>query len=146
MNVNGNEYSWASAEGRFNGAVITAIKAIKYADEIDGAEPVYGAGRLPMGRTAGRYKPGDASVTFYLSGWQQLLADLPNGYTDVRGTFTVSYREGDDIHTDVLEDVRLMGGDQSAEEGSDPLEVEVKLSVLRIKHNGKYLVAAPGES
>jgi hypothetical protein len=145
MNINGNEFSWASVEGRFNGSLLTAIKAIKYSDEIDGAEQVYGAGRLPRGRTAGRYKVGDCSVTFYLSGWSQFLAEQPNGYTDVRGTFTVSYREGDDIHTDVLEDVRLLGADQSTEEGSDPSEVEVKLSVMRIAHNGVYLVAAPGE-
>lgn len=146
MNINGNEYSWASVEARFNGAVTTAIKSIKYSDEIDGGEPVYGARRTPLGRTAGRYKVGDCSVTFYLSGWQQLLAELPNGFADVRGTFTVSYREGDTIHTDVLEDVRIFGADQSAEEGSDPLEVESKLSVLRICHDGKYLVAQPGET
>lgn len=146
MNINGNEYSWSSVEARFSGVLVTAIKSIKYSDEIDGGEPVYGASRVPLGRTAGRYKVGDCSVTFYLSGWQQLLAGLPQSYSDERGTFTISYREGDTIHTDVLEDVRLFGGDQSAEEGSDPLEVEVKLSVLRISHDGKYLVAKPGEA
>ena len=145
MNINGNEHSWASVKVRFGSTEVTDIKAVKYADELDGAEPVYGTGRHPRGRTAGRYKVGDCSVTFYLSGWSQFIAEQPNGYTDVRGTFTVSYREGDDIHTDVLEDVRIMGGDASAEDGTDPLEVEVKLSILRIKWNGKYLVAKAGE-
>ena len=54
-------------------------------------------------------------------------------------------REGSDIITDTLEDVRIMGADASAEDGTDPLEVEVKLSVLRILWNGKALVAKAGE-
>lgn len=145
MNINGNEYSWASVAARFLAVEVTDIKSVKYADEVEGMDPVYGTGRHPRGRTAGRYKPGDASVTFYRSGWKRILAAMPNGFADVRGTIVVQYREGSDIHTDVLEDVRIMGTDGSAEDGTDPLEVEVKISILRIKHNGKYLVAKPGE-
>lgn len=145
MNINGNEFSWASVKVRFASVEVTDIKSVKYADELDGAEPVYGTGRHPRGRTAGRYKPGDASITFYKSGWRRLLAGLPNGFADVRGTVIVQFREGSEVVTDVLEDVRIMGADGSAEDGTDPLEVEVKLSILRIKHNGKYLVAKQGE-
>lgn len=145
MNLNGNEMSWASVKARFGSVEVTDIKAIKYADEIDGAEPVYGTGRHPRGRTSGRYKPGDASITFYKSGYRKLLAGLPNGFADVRGTIVVQYREGSDVITDVLEDVRVMGGDSSAEDGTDPLEVEVKISPMRIKWNGRYLVAKQGE-
>ena len=145
MNINGNEFSWASVKVRFASVEVTDIKSVKYADELDGAEPVYGTGRHPRGRTAGRYKPGDASITFYKSGWRRLLAGLPNGFADVRGTVIVQYREGSEVVTDVLEDVRIMGADGSAEDGTDSLEVEVKLSILRIKWNGKYLVAKQGE-
>lgn len=145
MNINGNEFSWASVKVRFASVEVTDIKSVKYADELDGAEPVYGTGRHPRGRTAGRYKPGDASITFYKSGWRRLLAGLPNGFADVRGTVIVQYREGSEVVTDVLEDVRIMGADGSAEDGTDPLEVEVKLSVLRVRWGGKYLVAKQGE-
>ena len=145
MNINGNEFSWASVKVRFASVEVTDIKKVSYADELDGAEPVYGVGRHPRGRTAGRYKPGDASITFYKSGWRRLLQGLPSGFADVRGTVIVQYREGSEVVTDVLEDVRIMGADGSAEDGTDPLEVEVKLSILRIKHNGKYLVAKQGE-
>ena len=145
MNINGNEFSWASVKARFGSVEITDIKAIKYADEVDGAEPVYGTGRHPRGRTAGRYKPGDASITFYKSGHKKLIAGLPSGFGDVRGTIVVQYREGSDVITDVLEDVRVMSGDASAEDGTDPLEVEVKLSIMRVKWNGKYLISKAGE-
>ena len=141
MNINGNEFSWASAKARFLNVEITDIKAVKYADEIDGVEHVYGTGRTPRGRTSGRYKPGDCSITFYRSGWRRLLAAMPNGFGDVRGTLVVQYREGSDIHTDVVEDVRILGTDASAEDGTDALEVEVKLSIMGITHNGKRLVA-----
>lgn len=145
MNINGNEHSWASVKFRFGNVEVTDIKAIKYADEIEGAEPVYGTGRHPRGRTAGRYKVGDCSVTFWKSGWKKLVASMPNGFGDVRGTAVAQYREGSDIVTDTLEDVRIIGVDGSAEDGTDPLEVEVKLSVLRILWNGKALVAKAGE-
>lgn len=145
MNINGNEHSWASVRARFNGVEVTDIKAIKYADEVEGAEPVYGTGRHPRGRTSGRYKPGDCTITFYKSGWKRLIASMPNGYADVRGTIIVQMREGSDIVTDTLEDVRIMGADASAEDGTDPLEVEVKLSVMRVLWNGKALVAKAGE-
>ena len=141
MNQNGNEYSWQSYELRINGTKITDIKGAKWADEVEGGEPVYGASRVPRGRTAGRYKPGDASITFYLSGWVQLLAALPNGYTDVLFTLVEQYQEGSDIHENVLEEVRILGGGGSAEEGTDPSEKEVKISFLRALEDGKELVA-----
>lgn len=58
MNSNGNEYSWQSYELRMNGVKITDIKGAKWADEVEGGEPVYGASRVPRGRTAGRVKTG----------------------------------------------------------------------------------------
>ena len=141
MNLNGNEFTWVSTKVRFLNTEVTDIKSVKYSEEIDGVEHIYGTGRRPRGRTAGRYKPGDCSVTFYKSGWRRLLAALPNGYGDVRGTLVVQYREGSDIHTDIIEDVRILGPDSSAEDGTDALEVEVKMSFMRIKSQGKYLVA-----
>lgn len=141
MNINGNEYTWASARVRFLGIEVTDIKSVKYADEIDGVEHVYGTGRNPRGRTSGRYKPGDCSVTFYKSGWTKLLRGLPNGFGGVEGTMVAQYREGSDIHNDTVEGVRILGVDSSAEDGTDALEVEVKLSIMGIIHNGKRLVA-----
>lgn len=142
MNQNGNEFSWISYRLRFGGTEIKDIKGVKWDHEVEGADPVYGASRKPRGRTAGRYKPGDASITFYRSGWVAFLASAPNGYSDVVGTLVHQYREGSDIHTVTLEQVRIMGADESAEEGTDASEVEVKMSFLRCLRDGKELVAA----
>lgn len=141
MNSNGNEFSWQSYKLRYNGTEITDIKSAKYSDEVEGADPVYGASRKPRGRTKGRAKPGDASITFFRSGWVALLATMPNGYTDQRFPLVHQWIEGSDVHTAKLEDCRIIGVDDSAEDGTDASEVEVKISFLRCIRDGKELVA-----
>jgi hypothetical protein len=141
MNSNGNEFSWMSYRVRAAGVEITDIKSVSWDHEVEGADPVYGASRKPRGRVAGRYKPGDSSITFYLSGWKAFLAALPNGYTDVLFEVVEQYREGSDIHETVLEECRILGGGGKAEEGTDPSEKEVKISFLRAIEDGKELVA-----
>lgn len=142
MNTNGNEHSWQSYKLRVGGVEILDIKSVKWDHEVEGADPVYGARRSPAGRTAGRYKPGDASITFYLSGWARFLASLPTGYTDAVFTIVEQYREGSDVHTVVLEDCRILGGGGEAEEGTDASTRERKFSFLRAIEDGKELVAA----
>lgn len=142
MNTNGNEFSWSSYKLRIDGVEITDIKSAKYAEEVEGADPVYGASRVPRGRTAGRYKPGDASITFYRSGWRDFLSTAGTGYSGKRFTFVHQWIEGSDVHTAVLEDCRVNGSDHSAEEGTDAAEVEVKISFLRLIQDDTELVAS----
>lgn len=142
MNTNGNEFSWSSYKLRIDGTEITDIKGAKYAQEIEGADPIYGASRVPRGRTAGRYKPGDASITFYRSGWRDFLATAGTGYGDKRFTLVHQWIEGSDTHTAALEDCRIIGDDHSAEEGTDASEIEVKFTFLRCIQDGVELVAS----
>jgi hypothetical protein len=142
MNSNGNEFSWSSYTLRVDATEITDIKGVKYAEEVEGADPVYGASRVPRGRTAGRYKPGDASVTFYRSGWVAFLATAGTNYGSKRFTLIHQWVEGSDVHTAKLEDCRILGSDHSAEEGTDASEVEVKFSFLRCIQDGTELVAS----
>ena len=142
MNINGNEYSWTSCALRLLGQKTTGFKAIKYSDEIEGREAVYKASPIPAGRTRGRYKVGDCSLTMHLSDFKDLVARLGNGWGEVEGEIVVQFREGSDFHEHVLERVRLGGADHSNEEGTDPNEVEISLSVHRIRRDGFYLMAA----
>lgn len=141
MNQNGNEFSWPSYKVKARGGEITAIKGVKWDHEVEGVDPVYGTGMKPRGRTRGRYKPGEASITFYLSGWKQFLELMPNGYTNERFDIVESYVEGSDVHTVVIEDCRILGGGSSSEEGTDPMEREEKMSFMRVIEDGKELVA-----
>lgn len=142
MNTNGNEHSWSSYKLRIDGEEITDIKGAKYAEEVEGADPIYGASRVPRGRTGGRYKPGDASITFYRSGWAAFLATAGTNYSTKRFTFVHQWIEGSDVHTAALEDCRVIGSDHSAEEGTDASEVEVKVTFLRCIQDGVELVAS----
>ena len=140
MNINGNEYSFVSIKLRLFGKVINSFIGVKFSDSIDGREPVYETGPLPAGRTRGRYKVGDCSLTWPLSGWQEFLRNAPSGYGELEGEITIQFAEGSDIHTVTLEDVRLGGADETEKEGTDRSEVETSLSVLRICRDGKYLM------
>lgn len=140
MNINGNEYSWSSVYMRLLGVKTTGFKAIKYSDEIEGREPVYKASVVSQGRTRGRYKVGDCSLTMHLSDFKALIARLGSGWGEIEGEIVVQFREGSDYHEHVLERVRLGGADHSNEEGTDASEVEVSLSVMRIRRDGVYLM------
>ncbi len=142
MNTNGHEYSWSSYRLEIDGVRITDVKSAKYAEEVEGSEPVYGASRVPRGRTSGRYKPGDASITFYRSGWAEFLAAAGTDYSRKRFTLVHQWDENGDVHTAKLEDCRVIGSDHSAEEGTDPSEVEVKITFLRCFQDGTELVAS----
>ena len=142
MNINGNEFSWTSLSARFAGGLLTGAKALKYSDEIEGRDANYGTSPIPQGRTRGRYKVGDCSLTMYLSDFKNLIADIGDGWGEVEGELVVQFQEGGDFHEHVLERVRLGGADHSNEEGTDAAEVEVKLSVLRIRRDGLYLMVA----
>lgn len=140
MNVNGNEFSWSSLSARFGGTRLTGAKAIKYSDEIEGRDAVYGASVMPQGRTRGRYKVGDCSLTLYLSDFKNLIAEYGDGWGEAEGELIVQFDEGGEIHEHVLEGARLSGADHGNEEGTDAATVEMKLSVLKIRRDGVYLM------
>lgn len=140
-NANGKEFSWPSYAVKVAGEEITDIKAVKWDHAVDGVEKVYGTGAKPRSRTRGRYKPGDASITFYLSGWVRFLATLPNGYAGVRFDVVESYVEDGDVHTVVLEDCIIIGNGSSSEDGTDAMEREVKIDFMRAIEDGKEMVA-----
>ena len=43
MNSNGHEHSWTGYRLEIDGEKITDIKGAKYAEEVEGSDPVYGA-------------------------------------------------------------------------------------------------------
>jgi hypothetical protein len=140
MNINGNEFTWSSFEARFLGEKLTGAKALSYSDEIEGRDPVYGASKIPQGRTGGRYKVGDCSLELYLSDFKTLLGILGDGWGEVEGEIVVQFEEGSDLHEHVLERVRLGGAEHSNEEGTDAMSVKIPLHVLRIRRDGVYLM------
>jgi len=143
--INGLEKSWASITTKVKGEEIVGYKAISYSDSIS-REKVYGAGRMPLGMTRGKYEAEQGSLTCFEREFRQLLTAFGNGWGDVVFDIEVRYADpGEDTHVDVIESCRWAGAPGGGEEGSAPLERELKFDYVRIKRDGKYLVAPEQE-
>lgn len=143
--INGIERSWASITLKVRGVEIIGFKAISYADSIS-REKVYGAGRMPIAMTQGKYETEQGSITVYERQFREIIdlfaADESAGWGDEPFDIECRYADpGEDTHVDVVETCRWAGAPGGGEEGSSPLERELKFDFMRIKRNGKYLVA-----
>lgn len=140
--VNDIEYSWADIRVKVRGKELIAFKSIKYGDKVT-REKVYGARRHAIARTRGKVEVDDCSITMYESAVRELLAELGDGWADtIVDEIVCQYgNEGQATHTDVLESVLFEGLDGGGEEGSSAIEREVPFSCMKIKRDGKYIVA-----
>ena len=133
--INDREYDWSSIEVRTDGGPpLVKITAISYEWTVERAL-VEGAGRKPLGMTKGRFKPGNGSITFHRSEYDQLASTA--GWCDTVRTIVVQY--ADDVlgtSTETVKGVRFGGGKGGAEQGTDPLTVEVPFMFVDLLING----------
>lgn len=144
ITVNNIEYSWGSITVKVRGKELTGFKSIGYADSVE-REAVYGAGRHKLGMTRGKYTTEQGTLTCYLKQEREILAELGNGWADADPfEIEVRYAEpGQSTHVDIVEGCRWAGTGGGGEEGSAPLERELKFDFMQIKRDGAYLVALP---
>ncbi len=140
--INDIEYSWADIRVKVKGKELVAFKGIKYGDKVT-RERVYGARRHAIKRTRGKVEVDDCSITMFESEARELLDILGDGWVDVPvDEIVVQYGgEGQTTHTDVLEQVLFEGLEGGGEEGTSAFEREVPFSCMKIKRDGKYIVA-----
>lgn len=135
--VNGNLYSHASIEAKFNGNA-RKCGSINYNDKLEPGE-VRGNAQEVLGTTAGKYSTG-GDVEMMLSEWERLKDDLGDNFGLKRFLITVQYAEdGAPVVQDELENVRITGVDNANSESTDGSKVKLTLHIMRIKRNGKYL-------
>jgi hypothetical protein len=132
---NGNRFSWASIQIRFNGKRYIGVKSLKCSQELE-PEMVYGTSAQPIGRTQGDLKP-DASLEMYTAEADALIDDLGDGYMEKEFDIHVAFQEGAKISTRVLKKCRLKKVDESHSRGTDALTTTFDLSVMWIERNGK---------
>lgn len=144
ITVNDIEFSWGDITLRQGGIEITGFKAVSYSDAVE-REAVYGAGRHKLGMTRGKYTTEQGSLTVYLKQEREIIAARGDGWAD-GDPFEIEVRyaaPGQDTHIDIVEGCRWAGTGGGGEEGSSPLEREMKFDFMRIKRDGVYLVALP---
>lgn len=148
--INGNIYSWSSVEAFVGDDVITGITDVSYG-ETRTREKAYGTAnhRGPRGRTKGKYEVEDPTMTLHLDSWRALTESLaqlaPDGisYGDVPFVVVVQYVEPGEVPiSDVLEDCVIVGWTKNPTEGADAATVEVTLSCMKIRSNGKTLAGS----
>lgn len=126
---------------KVDGAELVGYTNVSFGDKIED-EMVYGSSRTPIGRTRGKYSTEDGTLTMYHNTFVDMLARLGDGWGDKRFEITEQIDlGGGQFSTTVVEGCRFKGANGGGEEGVGALTRELPFSFMRIKRDGKYLVA-----
>lgn len=147
VRVNGNLFSWGSIRVKAGGEEFTGFTKIAYADKRTRTKG-YGMGRhqAPRGRTRGKYEVDPVTITAHRDSAEAFRAFLASKAADKKSFGNVSFEivvqyvdEGENPVTDTLEDCVWAGNTVSAEEGGDPMMLDIELDAMRINWNGATL-------
>lgn len=137
--INGRRYSFASIDFRMKGIAVVGVKEITYSDKLEPAK-VKGTKAQPLGRTLGDYEP-EASVTMYREEFDELVAQLGDGYGGIAFDLVCHYAdEGAPTSTDEVRGCRIKSVENQHSQGTDGLEVKLELDCMYILRNGKCLL------
>lgn len=133
--------SWVDIRLDIDGEELTGFESVSFGDKIED-EMVYGAGRLPRGRTRGTYVTEDGSLAVHKDVEIELIRRFGDGWGDKKFqiTETIGLPDGTNSIT-VVESCRFKGSGGGGEKGNSALTRELPFSFMRIKRDGKYLVA-----
>lgn len=133
--------SWVDLRLKVDGKELVGFTSLGCGDAIED-ELVYGNSREPIGRTRGKYTVDDGTITLYHNTLVDILDTFGDGWGDKRFEVVEQIDLGNGRYsTTVLEGCRWKGAPAGGEEGTSALTRELKFSYLRIKRDGKYLVA-----
>lgn len=148
IRINDAMYSWASIEIHIGGQPYGGVTALNFSQTRERTQG-YGTGnhRGARGRTKGKYSA-EASFTMHADSYEELTSALaslsPDGqsYGDAPFLLVAQYVEPSLRPVTIELENCVITGDSSGEsEGTDPSVVEVTLSVMLIRRNGKSLAA-----
>lgn len=114
------------------------IIALSYELTVDTAKE-YGAGREAYDATEGTHNVEDAKLTLREWAFRNLVEKLGPGYMTKAARFDISAayaHDGEPVSTDVLQTCRIIGVSRDHSQGSDSLEVELTLQVMKCITNG----------
>jgi len=151
VRINNTILSATSVRFLINGGPWEGILALDF-DQKRTRKKVYGARRSgkPLGRTSGKYEPGEPTLTMLKDSYDALTTDLalPNAgsYGDAEFTLVAQWLEPVPSLVGAISPITLVlsaccisGDKDSYAEGVDEAVVEVTLDVMDITRNGKSL-------
>lgn len=138
--INGFRYSFASIElavqvGILPVQIITDVDDISYSESLELAFK-QGTSRLPLGWTAGNYKPGDCSIQLGKSTFTDLVTTIGPGWLGAGIKMNVAYADVGEIVTIDTIIARIIGTEDAHTYGPDALHVPLKLQPFTILRNG----------
>ena len=140
---NGYYHSWAQIEIVVNGRRYLGVKSLNYT--ITAAKTkVRGTSQLPIGRTTGQVDvTGDLEI--FLSAWDAITADLGDDFGNAVFDIDVSYRAKpeDYLITDELIACAISEIGSGGAAGNDAMTRKVKLDIMNVKHNGRWVITPP---
>jgi hypothetical protein len=131
-------FSFSHAVIKANDKQYTAISNVSFSQDID-RSAVYGTSRNPLKRSAGQLQMGDATVTFSdLEEAMTFISDL--GEDPSLALFSCDVTLANDsgqVRSFELLSCALNGFSASFEAGADALSLEIPMSFLRLKIDGR---------
>lgn len=147
IRVNGNQVSWGSIVLKVGGERMFGFTSIDFGDKLE-VVLAWGMGKhhAPRGRSRGKYTPDPVKLKGPKTSVQelrQMLADLSvdgASYGTVEFEIVVQFSEADEPPITVeIERCRFVANRASHEESADPLQDEIEISCMKIRHNGLVL-------
>jgi hypothetical protein len=140
---NGFMHAWSQVEIVVNGRRYQGVKSLNYTVTIVKTK-VRGTAQVPIGRTTGQMDvTGDIEV--YMSTWDAIAADLGDDFGNAIFDIDVSYRAtpeanliSDELVACAIGEIASGGAD-----GNDGLTRKVKLDIMNVKENGRWVIAPP---
>lgn len=131
--INGDYYSYADIQLRFNGLTFVGVKAINYKDNL-GRAKVRGTASVPLGLTRGNYEA-SGDVEMYLSAWAVIMQTFGAVGAIRQIPFSVSITYGPNIGlpiplvTDIIPAFYLGELDAPQSEGEDALTRKMTMHI-----------------
>jgi hypothetical protein len=136
INRFGNVVGWNKVAVRLFGRQLEGITELEYDDEVE-RELVYGAGRDPIGKGEGNYKP-KASITLTEEEKRALMDSIPPGMRiqdipnfDIIVTYTYENR----VYKDVIRNAGFLKNGVSVKQGDKSIATKFDLDPTHIDWN-----------
>lgn len=138
MAFNTKQYTWSDVRVVMLGRELTGIQGVSYKTTRD-KEPVYGRGSEPLSIQSGN-KSYEGTITLLQSELQALEAAVQAvnplyDLTDVSFDIIVSYGDGANSTTDILQSVEISEYEKGLEQADKYMAVELSFMAIGIKRN-----------
>ena len=136
LEVNGTTYDYGNVRNSANGLPLEGVTSANYGYSKDPTK-FKGQGRKATGRSKGTMDAKDAELIMKQAYWDAWKKELGAGFLNKTITYTIAYGDDEDnVETDTLEDCEIIDVTKNPKQGSEPLTVTIKLSVMNVLDGG----------